>query len=95
MGFGKWLRRKKDESDEKQRGKAKKRKYFEYLGKITRGKQIARLEEKKEFKRIELEKQEGMIDPFGLERSAGASGRHWKRVMSSKPYGTKRKKRRW
>jgi hypothetical protein len=95
MGFGKWLRRKIDESDEKQIRNSKERKYFENLGNIEREKQITKLEGINKFKRIELEKQERMIDPFGFEGSGRASGHHWKRIMGIKPYGTKRKKRRW
>lgn len=95
MGFGKWLRRKINESDEKQRRNSKEKKYFESLGNIEREKQITKLEGINKFERIELEKQERMRDPFGFERSVRTSGHHWKRIMGIKPYGTKRKKRRW
>jgi len=95
MGFGKWFRRKIGESNEKRRRNSKERKFFDHLGNIEREKQITKLEGIKEFKRIELEKQERMIDPFGFERPGRTSGHHWKRVMGTKPYGIKRKKRRW
>ena len=93
MGFGKWLRRKIDEFDEKQRRKMEERRQFEQRMKteriIAREREIGRLEAPRELER-RLEKQR---DPFGFERSAKASDDYWQRVSGTRPYGTKRKKK--